>query len=264
MKILILPDQIQASDRTAQMIVTQLRCKPASVLGFATGGTMEPVYAALIRELREGGCATDRMVSFNLDEYVGLRGDHPQSYRYFMAEHLFTPLGITSEQTHLPDGAAPDPDAEALRYDAAIAQAGGIDLQLLGLGPNGHIGFNEPSSSLGSRTRVKTLTRRTRTDNARFFGPGEEVPSYAITMGIATIMEARAVVLLATGAAKAQVLAAMAEGPVSARCPASALQYHPRVTVICDEAAASDLQLRDYYETVHPGGAETLLNRKGE
>src|SRR5690606_20640814 len=152
------------------------------------------------------GLHFDRLTTFNLDEYVGLDAEHPQSYRSYMRHHLFDPIGLNPAQTFLPDGRAPDLDAEAARYEDAIRQAGGMDLQLLGLGANGHIGFNEPASSLGSRTRVKTLTTSTRAANARFFAPGETVPCFAITMGIQTIMEAKQVVLLATGAAKANAV----------------------------------------------------------
>lgn len=220
---------------------------------------MEPVYAGLLDRTRAGQVSLDRMTSFNLDEYVGLSPEHPQSYHAFMQERLFAPLKLEPARTHLPRGDAPDPVAEAARYDAAITHAGGIDLQLLGIGRNGHIGFNEPSSSLASPTRVKTLTRATREANARFFGPDEAVPRFAITMGIATILRSRHAVLLATGAAKAEAVAAMAEGPLSARCPASALQMHPKVTVVLDTEAAAGLELRQYYETVHPQGQEVTL-----
>lgn len=255
MRILILPDKAAAAQRTADLIAAQLAAKPASVLGLATGGTMEPVYAALVTAARGGAFDPREIVTFNLDEYVGLSPEHRQSYRHFMEEKVFGPLNIPRAQTHLPRGDAPDPEAEAEAYDRLITASGGIDLQLLGIGANGHIGFNEPTSALHSRTRVKTLTRRTLEDNARFFGPEEVVPRFAITMGIGTILESRAIVLLATGSAKAAAVAAMIEGPISARCPASALQFHPRCTVVCDESAAAQLQLGDYYETVHPGGA---------
>lgn len=263
MKLLILPDAAQAVARAAGLIAARLRRAPGSVLGLATGGTMEPVYAELVRLSRAGLAPAGQMRSFNLDEYVGLPAEHPQSYRQFMEHHLFGPLAIDAGRSYLPDGMAADPEAEAARYDAAIAEAGGIDLQLLGIGANGHIGFNEPTSSLASRSRVKTLARRTLEDNRRFFGPGEVVPRFAITMGIGTILEAREVLLLATGAGKAQAVAGMVEGPLAAACPASALQLHPRATVICDAAAAGNLALRDYYETVHPAGGETPLHRTG-
>ncbi|WP_108485390.1 glucosamine-6-phosphate deaminase [Oceaniglobus ichthyenteri] len=251
MKVLILPDAAQAVGRVTREIRDLVAQRPDARLGLATGGTMEPVYAALVA----GDVDLSRVTTFNLDEYVGLGPDHPQSYRAYMNTRLFGPKNMPAAQTHLPRGDADDPAAEAARYEAAICE-GGIDLQLLGLGANGHIGFNEPSSSLGSLTRVKTLTNSTRDANARFFGPGEDVPRYAITMGIATIMQARHVVLLATGAAKADAVAAMIEGPITAICPASILQMHPRATIVVDEAAAARLTLRDYYQTVHPGGAE--------
>lgn len=254
MKILIFPDAADASAQTAHRIAALLLAQPRAVLGLATGGTMKPVYAALCQALAPGPAT---FTSFNLDEYVGLPAHHPQSYAYYMRATLFDALRLPASQGHLPRGDAPDPAAEAARYEAAIAAAGGIDLQLLGLGANGHIGFNEPTSSLGSRTRVKTLTRKTVADNARFFGPEEQVPRLAITMGIGTILDAREILLLATGAAKAGAVARMVEGPVTAACPASALQLHPRTTVLIDAAAASDLKLREYYETVHPGGSDT-------
>lgn len=247
MKVLIFPDAASASAAAARRIVAHLRDNPCAVLGLATGGTMEPVYAALRHDLADAPAA---FTAFNLDEYVGLSADHPQSYASYMRAHLYDALGMPSSQTHLPRGDAPDPKAEANRYEAAIRAAGGIDLQLLGLGANGHIGFNEPISSLGSRTRVKTLARRTVTDNARFFRPKEEVPHQAITMGIATILEAREILLLSTGKTKSRAVAQMIEGPVSAVCPASVLQLHPRVTVLLDTASAADLSLREYYEII--------------
>ncbi|WP_370163037.1 glucosamine-6-phosphate deaminase [Limimaricola soesokkakensis] len=259
MKILILPDPAAATATCVALIVESLIENPKAVLGLATGGTMEPVYAGLLKRARAGDVLLDRMTSFNLDEYVGLPPEHPQSYHSFMRERLFAPLGLDPARTHLPRGDAEDPAAEAARYDAAITQAGGIDLQLLGIGGNGHIGFNEPSSSLASPTRVKTLTCATREANARFFGPDEAVPRFAITMGIATILRSRHAVLLATGAAKAAAVATMAEGPLSARCPASALQLHPKATIVLDAEAAADLELRQYYETVHPQGQEVTL-----
>ncbi|QUS37266.1 glucosamine-6-phosphate deaminase [Falsirhodobacter algicola] len=256
MKILIHPTSEGAVKAAALQIADLLAARPEAVLGLATGGTMEPVYAALIDLVAEGQCRGDRFTSFNLDEYVGLSADHPQSYHHYMRRHLFDALGVPAAQTHLPAGDAPDLAAEAQRYEARIAAAGGIDLQLLGIGANGHIGFNEPSSSLASRTRVKTLTRSTVEANRRFFAEGEAVPVHALTMGIGTVMDARHILLLATGAGKARAVAGMAEGPVSAACPASILQMHPSVVLVCDRAAAADLRMTDYYETVHPDGAE--------
>lgn len=259
MQVLICHDAAAAARRMADLLCASVAARSAPVLGLATGGTMEPVYALLRERIAAGALDLSGARTFNLDEYVGLSGDHPQSYRATMQRLLFDAAGLPPESTRLPDGVADSPAAEAKAYDAAISAAGGIDLQLLGIGGNGHIGFNEPTSSLGSRTRVKTLTQDTRRANARFFGATEAAPQFAITMGIATVLESRACVLLATGAHKAAAVAAAIEGPLSAACPASALQLHPAATMILDPGAARDLKLRDYYETVHPGGAEAPL-----
>lgn len=250
MRIIIKARADEAVDVCATFLAEAIRSTPDLVLGLATGGTMEPVYARLRAEHAAGRLSMARCRSFNLDEYVGLAGDHPQSYRHYMRRHLFDHVDIPPDATHLPDGAAPDPVAAARDYDALIAREGPVGLQLLGLGENGHIGFNEPSSSLASRSRVKTLTRGTVEANSRFFGPGETPPHLSITMGIGTIMEARRIVLLATGAAKAGAVTSMIEGPLSAHCPASILQMHPDATVILDEAAATGLCERDYYDWV--------------
>lgn len=259
MKILILPDPAAGTIRAADMICASMAGCDRNVLGLATGGTMEPLYAELVVRHRQGRLSFASARSFNLDEYVGLAPDHPQSYHTYMRQHLFSHVDFAPGATALPDGSAPDPHAEADAYEAAIGAAGGIDLQLLGIGRNGHIGFNEPTSSLCSRTRVKTLTESTRAANARYFGPDEEPPTYAITMGLATILDAREVLLLAFGAEKAAAVRAMIEGPVSAFTPASVLQMHRHATVILDQAAASQLELREYYFTVHPDGAPALV-----
>lgn len=256
MKVLICDTAAAAATRAAHIIRDAVQRRPGLVLGLATGTTMEPVYAELRAMIAEGALDLTAITTFNLDEYVGLPGDHPQSYRATMKRLLFDPAGLSAARTHLPDGMAADPAAEAEAYEAAISRAGGIDLQLLGIGANGHIGFNEPTSSLGSRTRVKTLTKGTRHANERVFDPGDEPPRRAITMGIRTILEARTCVLLATGTGKARPVANAIEGPVSAACPASGLQLHPSATMILDPEAAADLKMRDYYETVHPGGQE--------
>ena len=252
MKVLILPDAETATRRAAGLVLDALRTDPLLVLGLATGGTMEPLYRHLAQD--RGDLSFGGVTTFNLDEYVGLAPEHAQSYHAYMRHHLFAHIDIDPARTFLPRGDAPDPRAEAERYDRAIAIAGGIGLQILGLGANGHIGFNEPTSSLGSRTRVKTLTKQTRADNARFFDRPADVPRFAITMGIATILDAREIILLATGRAKAQAVRDMIEGPIAAICPASVLQMHRRATIILDESAASDLRLRSYYEDVHPNG----------
>jgi glucosamine-6-phosphate deaminase len=257
-KVFILKDAEAAAARVAGIVADTLRDRPAAVLGFATGETMRPVYAGLVARHRAGEADLSRATTFNLDEYVGVAPDHPASFHSFMRAALFDPLGLDPARTHLPCGDAEDPEAEARRYEAAIAAAGGIDLQLLGIGRNGHLAFNEPTSSLGSRTRLKTLTEATRKANAPAFAPAP-VPRHAITVGIATILEARACVMLATGEAKSAAVARMIEGPLGADCPATALQLHPAATVVLDDAAASRLAMRDYYETVHPGGAEPSL-----
>jgi glucosamine-6-phosphate deaminase len=256
MKVLILDTAAAAADRVAGLIAAELRARPRAVLGLATGGTMESVYRALIARHRSGEVSFGTATSFNLDEYVGLAPDHPCSYWHYMREHLFRHIDLPKGAAHLPHGDAPDPEAEARRYEAAIRDAGDIDLQLLGLGLNGHIGFNEPTSSLASLTRIKTLTRETREANSRFFPDGTEPPRHAITTGIATILRARHVVLIATGAAKAEAVAEVIEGAVSARWPGSVLQMHPQATVVLDSAAASGLDLRDYYQDVHPDGRD--------
>ncbi len=259
MKILIHPSAQKAVDCVADLLAARLRNDPASVLGLATGGTMEAVYARLIAAHRAGQASFARATSFNLDEYVGLAPDHAGSYWRYMRQHLFDQVDIDPSRAHLPRGDAADPEAEAARYEAAIVAAGDIGFQLLGLGANGHIGFNEPTSSLASLTRIKTLTRSTREANARYYDRPEDVPHLAITMGIGTIMRAQEVVLLAYGAAKSRAVAALIEGPISAACPASILQMHRRATVVIDEAAAADLTLRAYYDEVHPKGGPAAI-----
>jgi len=185
--------------------------------------------------------------AFQLDEYIGLPPDHPESYRSFVARHFSDVVDIDPGNVHVPDGCASDVTAACAAYEALMREAGGVDLQLLGIGADGHLGFNEPTSSLASRTRVKTLTEQTLLDNARFFGTIDEVPRHVVTQGIGTILEARHLVLIATGLAKAEPVARAVEGPLAAICPASALQLHPHATVVVDEAAASKLMLAEYY-----------------
>jgi glucosamine-6-phosphate deaminase len=257
-KVLILETAEAAAARVADIIATALSAHPAAVLGLATGETMRPVYARLVALHRDGRADFGRATTFNLDEYVGVAPGHPASFHTFMREALFDRVNLDPVHSHVPRGDAPDPEAEARRYEDVIAAAGGIDLQLLGIGRNGHLAFNEPTSSLASRTRIKTLTEATRRANAPAFAP-DPVPLHAITMGIGTILDARACVLLATGEAKAAAVARMVEGPLGADCPATALQMHRAVTVVLDGAAAARLALREYYETVHPGGEEAKL-----
>jgi len=243
---LVVHDQThQAVAAAATRVTARLREDPALVLGLATGGTMEAVYARLVAAHRAGGPSFAQAQSFNLDEYIGLGPAHPQSYAAFMRRHLFGHVDFAPGATHLPDGTAADPEAEAKAYEALIRARGPIGLQLLGIGTNGHIGFNEPGSARTSRSRVVALDESTVAANSRFFAPGEMPPARAITMGIATILDAQEIVLLATGAAKAAAVAAMLEGPVGPDCPASMLRGHAAVTVILDAAAAAGLAGRD-------------------
>ncbi|MCS7224616.1 MAG: glucosamine-6-phosphate deaminase [Armatimonadetes bacterium] len=251
MEVIIVEDEEQVGKLAAQEIARLIRRKPNCVLGLATGSTPIPCYKELIRLHQKEGLDFSRVTTFNLDEYYPIDPRHEQSYRYFMNVNLFDHLNIDKARTFVPDGMAPDPYDHCKWYEEQIKLAGGIDLQILGIGHNGHIAFNEPGSSLASRTRVKTLTEETIRANSRFFERPEDVPRYAITMGIGTILEARKIVLLATGAGKAEAIRRSIEGPVTSMCPASALQLHPRVTYLIDEAAASRLEQKEYYKYVY-------------
>ena len=259
MKVLIFPDAKDAIAAAARLVLDQVRLKPDAVLGLATGGTMEAVYDRVADGAREGAVSFAGVSSFNLDEYLGLPPEHPASYHTYMRQRLFSRIGIDLTRTHLPKGDCEDAEVECERYEAAIAASGGIDLQLLGIGRNGHIGFNEPTSSLSSRTRVKTLTAETREANAQFFERPEDMPHYALTMGIGTILDARHCILLAIGASKAEPVAKAIEGPLAATCPASALQLHRHATMLLDREAAARLELVDYYQRVHPDGAPAQI-----
>jgi len=250
MEVLIHPDAAAAARTAARIIARQIHAKPGTVLGLATGSTPLGLYRELIRLHREEGLSFAGVTTFNLDEYIGVPGDHPAAYRRFMQENLFDHLDIPPAQIHLPDGMATDIPAHCADYEARIAAAGGIDIQVLGIGSDGHIGFNEPTSSLASRTRIKTLTEQTRRDNARFFERSEDVPLHCITMGIGTILESRRCLLLAFGENKAAATAASIEGPLAAMMPASALQFHPNTVFLLDEPAAVLLAQPDYYRRV--------------
>ncbi len=256
MEVIVKDDYEALSRLAAEMIAEVARAKPRCVLGLATGSTPVGAYREMARMNSEATVDFSQVVTFNLDEYVCLPPTHEQSYRHFMNANLFDRINIRKDNTHVPDGLADDVAAGCRRYEEMIRESGGIDLQLLGIGSNGHIAFNEPGSSLASRTRVKTLTDKTRQDNARFFESIDEVPRYAVTMGIGTIMDARRIVILATGAGKADAVAAAIEGPVTAMCPASVLQMHPAVTFICDEPAAARL------EGKYPANPQRLILRK--
>jgi glucosamine-6-phosphate deaminase len=251
MDIVILENSEQVAQEAARMLARLLRATPSAVLGLPTGQTPRAMYRELVREHREHGLSFRDATTFNLDEYIGLEPGSPPSYRAYMQRELFDHVDLDPANTFLPEcppGA--DPRTVGPTYEAEIARRGGIDLQVLGVGVNGHIGFNEPASSLASRTRIKTLTRETIEVNRPLFDDPAAQPRLAITMGIATIMEAREVLLLATGESKADAVHRLVEGPVSARCPASILQMHEKVTVLLDEASAARLELRDYYDWV--------------
>ena len=247
MEIIIQPTPQAATDVAARLIARLLKEKPNAVLGLATGSTPVLLYRALIAMDLDWSQVT----TFNLDEYIGLPLEHPQSYHSFMWENLFQHVNVAKENIHIPDGNAKDIPKFCMEYEEKISAAGGIDLQVLGIGTDGHIGFNEPTSSLASRTRIKTLTQQTCKDNARFFGSVEAVPKHVITMGIGTIMEARQNLLLAFGTNKARAIAEAVEGPITSINPASILQMHPVVKVCLDEHAAGDLQRADYYRWVY-------------
>jgi len=240
-----------AADIIEELVRRRAAADGAAVLGLATGSTPLATYAELIARRQAGAGPDYRGVrTFNLDEYVGLPPDHEQTYLATIRRELTDPLGIPPEQVHGPDPALAGLPGAGERYEAELRAAGGIALQVLGIGTDGHIGFNEPGSSLASLTRIKTLTARTRSDNARFFGSADAVPRHVLTQGIATILRAGHLLLLATGEAKAGAVAAAVEGPVTASCPASAIQLHPHVSVILDAAAASALTRLDYYQEV--------------
>lgn len=250
MRVIILDDAEQVAEKGASFFLQQLKRKPDSIFGLATGSSPVALYKRLIDAHKQQGVSFSKVRTFNLDEYLGLSGGHNQSYRYFMQQCLFNHLDIAPEATHVPDGATLDPVNACREYEQRIAECGGIDIQLLGIGRNGHIGFNEPSSSLASRTRIKTLTKETIEDNARFFSIGETQPTLSLTMGIGTIMDATQVVLIATGDSKAQAVKDTIEGSVSASCPASMLQLHPNAVIVLDVDAASSLREIEFYQFV--------------
>lgn len=252
MEVIILEDSNAVAQLGAQRIVELIEKKPNAVLGLATGSTPISMYQQLIQLHRQEQVNFGRVTTFNLDEYIGINSDNPQSYHSFMRRELFDAIDISLINTHLPACKQSDnPRQMGAAYEASIVEAGGIDLQVLGIGSNGHIGFNEPTSSLSSRTRVKTLSPTTVKDNSRLFDEGEFQPYLAMTMGIGTILDARRVLLLAVGKEKATAVCDAVEGPLTAMCPASALQLHERATLIVDKAAASTLKNAEYYHWVY-------------
>ncbi|MCK0117359.1 glucosamine-6-phosphate deaminase [Isoptericola sp. S6320L] len=251
MEVVIAPAQ-ELAVLAADAIEALLRRRADAVLGLATGSSPLKVYDELARRHDAEGLSFARARGFMLDEYVGLAADHPERYRNVIATEIADRVDWPADQVTGPDGLADDLPAACAAYEEAIAAAGGVDLQLLGIGTDGHIGFNEPGSSLASRTRIKTLTEQTRVDNARFFDDDvDQVPRHCLTQGLGTIMEARHLVLLATGKHKAEAVHQLVEGPVSALWPATVMQWHPHATVLVDEAAASRLQLAGYYRQTY-------------
>jgi glucosamine-6-phosphate deaminase len=251
MEVIIRPTAEEAAEIVARLVAARLRSKPDLVLGLATGRTMERVYDRLVATQKKEGLDFSRCRTFNLDEYIGVPAEDDHSYRYYMNHHLFDRINIDLANTHVPDGMAADLSAETGRYERLIREVGGIDVQLLGIGEAGHIGFNEPLSALMSRTREKALTPVTRQQNAAMFGGDpDKVPKRALTMGVGTILDSRELLLLATGGAKASILAKAVEGPITAMISASAMQLHPKCKVIVDEEAARELKGRDYYDWI--------------
>jgi glucosamine-6-phosphate deaminase len=250
MEVVVLPTYDEISKAAAAVVAQVLNEKPNAVLGMATGSTPLGLYQELVRMHRDEGLDFTQVTTFNLDEYVGLRPNHPQSYHYFMHENFFKHVNIPPNNIYIPSGTTSNYRAFCEWYERRITECGGIDVQILGIGSDGHIAFNEPGSSLSSRTRLKTLAKPTIDDNARFFERRGDVPIYAITMGVGTILEARTLVLLANGKNKATACASMVEGPVTSMITASALQLHPDARVFLDNDAAGELKMREYYDWV--------------
>ena len=243
MRVIIVKDTKQLGKVSAGLIATEMKRKPTFVLGLATGTSPIPLYQEFIRLNKSKALDFSTTITFNLDEYVGLKPTHDQSYRYFMNQQLFDHVNINKKNTHVPDGMARDVAASCVDYECMIADVGGIDCQVLGIGSNGHIGFNEPGTSLASRTHMTKLTESTINDNARFFARRQDVPTKAVTMGIGTILDSERVLLVANGPKKADCIAKAIEGPITAMVPASALQLHPRATFVVTEDAATKLTL---------------------
>ena len=237
----VFPSSSAIAHHLSQQLLELIHDKPDCVLGLATGSTMEPVYAELLQRVRKSKPDLSRLTTFNLDEYIGLPSQHPQSYNYYMHHHLFDQLGLDERQVHLPSGMCSDLESECHNYSAAIAAAGGLNFQLLGIGTNGHIGFNEPGTPFDSLTHSVKLSENTRIDNSRFFDNQDEMPTHAITMGIKDILDAKEIVLVATGAHKADTINQLYHTAADTKMPASALKLHPNAHIYLDEAAASKL-----------------------
>ncbi|MBN1421339.1 MAG: glucosamine-6-phosphate deaminase [Planctomycetes bacterium] len=251
MEVIVCATADEGSDLAAKEVLGALAKKPALVLGLATGSTPLGLYRRMIDACRAGEADFSRVFTFNLDEYLRLPPGHPQSYRAFMDEHLFGHIDIPEDHIHFPPTHGTDISGQCEDFEREIRRLGGIDIQILGIGADGHIGFNEPTSSLGSRTRPKTLMEETLRDNARFFCQEDSQPDMAVTMGIGTILESRRILLMAFGTTKVRAIQSTIEGPLSNMYPASALQLHANVTVIVDEQAAAGLAMREYYKRVY-------------
>lgn len=247
MQTIIAASPSEVARLAAAKIGQQIHRQPDTVLGLATGSSPLDLYAELTRQIHEGRLDCSAVRAFALDEYVGLPPEHPESYHAVIQREVTAPLRLDPTLVHVPHGAAADVRTACQDYERHIAETGPVDIQILGLGANGHIGFNEPTSSFASRTRIKTLAPQTRADNARFFDSLDEVPTHCLTQGLGTILDARQLLLVAQGQPKAAAVAAMVEGPLTSMCPGSALQLHPDATVIIDEPAASSLHPSDYY-----------------
>ncbi|MGB7282105.1 MAG: glucosamine-6-phosphate deaminase [Candidatus Acidiferrum sp.] len=262
MLVLLKPSYEELSREAARIVAHAVKSIPRITLGLATGSTTVGMYKELVRLHKEEGLDFLNVVTFNLDEYLGIAAEHPQSFHRFMREHFFDHVNADPVNIHIPDGTVGgDYENYCLAYERAIRESGGIDLQILGIGRNGHIGFNEPTSSFGSRTRLKVLTDETIEDNRKSFSAGEKMPECAITMGIGTILEAKRILLLATGTAKAETVAEAIEGPITASVTASCLQLHPDATFVIDEDAGARLKQRDYYRRVMEMTARFTPNR---
>lgn len=248
MRVIITVNYDEMSKKAAEIVKKQIKEKPNTVLGLATGSTPLGMYKHLIEMYKRGEIDFSNVITFNLDEYIGLSPDHPQSYHYFMFHNFFNHINIKKENVHIPNGIAEDLEEECRKYEEEIEKAGGIDLQILGIGINGHIGFNEPDESIETKTHVVTLTEKTINANKRFFKSAEEVPRKAITMGLGSIMKAKKIVLLASGKNKAEAIKETIKGQLTTKVPATVLALHPDVTIIIDKEAASLIPDEDLKE----------------
>jgi|TARA_R110000764_G_scaffold101870_1_gene187201 glucosamine-6-phosphate deaminase len=261
MRIVILKDDLAVAEFGANYIIEAINKKPNTVLGLATGSTPIKLYEKMMFANQKKRVCFKKVTTFNLDEYLGLAVGHPQSYRYFMDHHFFNHIDIAKENTFVPNGASDDPISDCSHYERNLREKGGVDLQLLGIGSNGHIGFNEPGSSLASRTRITVLSKETISANKRFFSLGESQPHLSITMGIGTILESREIMLIATGKNKAEAIKNTIEGPVSSSCPASILQMHPYATIVMDEEAAKSLRDIEFYKYTELESQKFMLSQ---